>query len=138
MRAPAQGFQAACDIVGMVIHPKLHLNQRPDPTERPTIRVKTGFQRPVLKPLQHLGPLSSRQPRRPARDASIFQTPHVALMLSQARSPPADRHPTDAQLPRDIGLRDLASLQEPTSFEATFFTLCTSEVVWSPYHSRLV
>ena len=138
LRAPAQGFQAPCEIMGMVVHTKLHQNQRPNPAQRPPIRVKTGLQCPVLKPSQYLGPLSSRQPRRPTRDASIFQTPHVALMLSQALSPPADRHPTDAQLPRDIGLRDLASLQEPPSFEATFFTLCTSEVVWSPYHSRLV
>jgi hypothetical protein len=68
----------------------------------------------------------------------MFQTPNVALVLSEALSPAADRHPTDAQLPSHIGLGDLTSLQEPPSFEATFFTLCTSEVAWSPYHSRLL
>ena len=96
LRAPAQSFQALCDIMGMVVHPKLHENQRPNPTERPPIRGKTGLQGPVLKPAQHLGPLCSRQPRRPARDDSIFQTPNVALMLSKALSSPTDRHPTDA------------------------------------------
>jgi hypothetical protein len=138
LRAPAEGFQAPCEIMGVVAHTKLHQNQCPNPPERPPIRVKPGLQCPVLKPAQHLAPLYSRQPRRPARDGAILQTSHVALMLSKALSPPANRHATDAQLPRDLSLRDLASLQEPPRFEATFFTLCTSEVVWSPYHNRLV
>ena len=138
LRAPAQGFQAACDIVGMVIDPKLHQHQCPDPTERPTIRVKTGSQRPVLEQGQHLVPLCRRQPRRPAWDAPVFQTPEVAPVLGKALGPSADRHPTDAQLPRNVGLGELVSLQEPPRFEATFFTLCTGEVVRSPYHSRLL
>jgi hypothetical protein len=122
----------------MVTHPKLHLNQRPDPTERPTIRVKTGFQRPVLEQGQHLVPLFSRQPRRPAWNAPIFQTPEVAPVLGKALGPSADRHPTDPQLPRNGGLGELVRRQEPPRFEATFFTLCTGEVVRSPDHGRLV
>jgi hypothetical protein len=122
----------------MVVHPKLHQQARPTPPARPPLRVKTGLPCPVLTPCQHLGPLCSRQPRRPAREVAIVQTPNVALMLRKALSPPADRHPTDASLPRALGLSDLASLQEPPGCEATFFTLCTSEVVWSPSHSHLV
>jgi hypothetical protein len=97
--------------MGMVIHRKLHQNQRPDPTERPPIGVETGVQRPLLEPSQHLVPLCSRQPRRPARDSSIFQLLHVALMPSEELCPSADGHPTDAQLPRNIGLGELAGLQ---------------------------
>ena len=138
LRAPAQGLQAACDVMGVVIHPKLHQDQRPDPTERPPICVKTGVQRPVFEQGQHLVPLFSRQPRRPARDAPVFQTPDVALVLGQALGPSADGHSTDAQLPRNVGLGVLASLQEPPRFEATFFTLCTGEVVRSPDHGRLL
>jgi hypothetical protein len=138
LRAPAQGFQAPCEMLGLVVHTALHQHQRPTPAQRPPIRVKAGLPCPVLKPSQYLGPWSSRQPRRPTREAAIAQPPHVALMLSQALSPPAARHPTAAQRPRETGLRDLASLQAPPRFEATCFTRCTSEVVRSPYHSRLV
>lgn len=138
LRAPAQGLQAACDVRGVVIHPKLHQDQRPDPTERPPLGVKTAAQRPVFEQGQHLVPLFSRQPRRPARDAPVFQPPDVALVLGKALGPSADRHPANAQLPRHVGLGVLVRLQEPPRFEATFFTLYTGEVVRSPYHGRLL
>jgi hypothetical protein len=89
--------------MGMVIDTKLQQNQRPDPAERPAIRVKPGFQCPLLEQGQHLVPLCRRQPRRPARDASIFQTPNVALMLGKTFGPSADGHPADAQLPSNVG-----------------------------------
>jgi hypothetical protein len=137
-RAPAQGLQAAYDIMGRIIHPTLHQNQRPEPTERPTIRVKPGIQRPVLEPGQHLVPWSSPQPRRPTRNTPVFQTPNVAMVLGQALDPAADRHATNAQLSCNVGLGGLVSLQEPPRFEATCFTLCTREVVRSPYHGSLL
>jgi hypothetical protein len=124
--------------MGMVVHTKRHKNQRPDPTESPAIGVKAGFQRPLLEQFQYLVPLVSRQLRWPARDSSIFQTASIALMPRQALGPSADGHPTDAELPRNVGLGELANLQQPSCLEAAFFTLCLGEVAWSPYHGHLL
>jgi hypothetical protein len=57
-------------------------------------------------------------------------------VLADALSPCADGHPTDAQSAGDVGVGELASLEKPTGFQASFFTLTTGEVSWTPDHDR--
>jgi hypothetical protein len=71
-------------------------HQRPAPRARPTIRVKTGVQRPVLAQRQPLAPVVRRQLRRPAWDAAVFHPSDVALARGKALGPSATRHSTAA------------------------------------------
>jgi hypothetical protein len=46
-------------------------------------------------------------------------------MLAELLSPFADRHPPDAQSAGNVGVGELSGLEQPASFQASFFTLTT-------------
>jgi hypothetical protein len=66
------------------------------------------------------------------------QARHVALVLLELSSPLADGHATDAESAGNLGIGQLTSLEQPSSFQAAFFTLGASEVFWAPDHGRLL
>jgi hypothetical protein len=53
-------------------------------------------------------------------------------------SPCADGHPTDIQSAGNVSVRELTGLEQPSSFQAAFFTLTTGQVFRSPDHGRLL
>jgi hypothetical protein len=59
-------------------------------------------------------------------------------MLPELLSPLTHGHPTDAQSTGDVGVRELSSLEQPTGFQASFFTLMTGKMLRSPDHGRLL
>jgi hypothetical protein len=120
----------------MVAHPKRHQNQRTDAQERPPLRVKASFQRPVFEDRQHALPLLNTQAGGPAGNGARVQAGHVVLMLAELSSPCADGHPTDAQSAGHVGVGELSGLEQPTGFQASFFTLTTGEVSRAPDHGR--
>lgn len=135
---PAEDSQPASQIMGMIINAKLHENQGPDAAQRPAIRVKSGLQSALSEQVQDILPLLPAQAWRPAWERSVLQTPPIPLMILEMLSPFADSHTADAQLARDFCLGQAAGLQQPPSFQATFFALTASEVLWWPYHGRPV
>jgi hypothetical protein len=66
------------------------------------------------------------------------QAGQVAPMLAELLSPMADGHPTDAQSACNVGVGELAGLEPPAGFQASFFALTTREVSWAPDHGRLL
>jgi len=52
LRTPAEGFEAASQVGGMVRDAALGQNQGADPAERPSIRVEAGVQRSLSQRLQ--------------------------------------------------------------------------------------
>jgi hypothetical protein len=122
----------------MVMHTERHQNHRTDAQERPSIGVKAGLEGPLFEDRQHTLPLLRPQASRAARDGVGVQARQVALVLSQLSSPLADGHPTDAESAGDVGVGQLTSLEQPSSFQGAFFTLRASEVFWAPDHDRLL
>jgi hypothetical protein len=57
-------------------------------------------------------------------------------MLPQLLSPLTHGHPTDAQSAGHVGVGELSGLEQPTGFQASFFTLTTGEVSRAPDHGR--
>jgi hypothetical protein len=132
--APSQRLQSTGQVVWMVAHPEGHQNHRTDAQERPPICLKASLESAVLEDRQHALPLRDVQARGPAGNGTCVQAGHVALMLADALSPFADGHPTDAQSAGDVGVGELSSLEQPAGFQASFFTLATGEVSWTPDH----
>ena len=136
LRTPAQCLQPTSQVERMVAHPKRHQKHRTDAQERPPIRVKTSLESAFLEDRQHALPLRNVQAGGTAGYRACVQAGHIALTLAELLSPFADGHPTDAQPARDVGVRKLCSLEQPTGFQASFFTLITGEVSWAPDHGR--
>jgi hypothetical protein len=138
LRTPPQRLQPPGQIVSMVAHTKRHQNYRTDALERPPIRVKTSLESAFLEDRQHTLPLLNVQAGRTAGNRACVQAGQVALMLTELLSPCADGHPTDAQSAGNVGMGELSSLQQPSGFQASFFTLTTGEVSRTPDHGRLL
>ena len=122
----------------MVMHTEHDQNHRTDTPERPSIGVKAGLEGSLFEDRQHPLPLLRPQASRAARDGVGVQAGHVTLVLAQLSSPLADGHTTDAESAGDVGVGQLTSLEQPSSFQAAFFTLRASEVFWAPDHGRLL
>jgi hypothetical protein len=138
LRTPAERFESVRKIMRVVCDPILHKNHRANATERPTIRVKAGLQSASTQHPQQLLPLLGGEARRAPRDAMLVQTAKVALVSPQLLSPSADSCAADPHLARNGRLREVASLPQPTSFQATFFKLRTGKLSWFPSHDSLV
>jgi hypothetical protein len=136
LRAPAQSLQPTGQVVGMVAHPKGHQDHRPDAPERPPIRVKASFESAFVEDGQHALPLLNAQAGGPTGNGTCIQAGHVALMLTKLLSPFADGHPTDPQSTGNVGVGELTGLEQPSSLQASFFTLTTGEVSWAPDHGH--
>ncbi|HXH09451.1 MAG TPA: hypothetical protein VNP04_06790 [Alphaproteobacteria bacterium] len=122
----------------MVMHTERDQNHRTDAQERPSIGVQAGLQGPLFEDRQHTLPLLRPQASRSARDGVGVQAGHVTLVLSQLSSPLTDGHTTDTESAGDVGVGPLTSLEQPSSFQAAFFTLRASGVLWAPDHGRLL
>src|SRR3712207_4008290 len=133
---PPEGLQPTGQIVGMIVDAKLHHNQRADPLQCPALCLKTSLQRSLSEPLQYVLPLGSRQSRWTARHRAAPQAGGIMSVLPEVLRPFTDRHPADAHTAGDLRLGQLAGLQQPGSFQATFFTLGTGKVSWLPDHRR--
>jgi hypothetical protein len=59
-------------------------------------------------------------------------------VLPKLLSPLADGHATDAESAGDFGVEHLTSLEQPSSFQAAFFTLCAGEVLRAPDHGGVL
>ena len=136
LRTPSQRLQPTGQVVRMVAHPKRHQNHRTDAPERPPIRVKARLQRPFFESRQHALPLLNTQAGRAPWDRACLQAGHIALVLAELSSPCADGHPTDAQPAGDVGVGELSGLEQPASFQASFFELTAGEVSRTPDHGR--
>jgi hypothetical protein len=138
LRTPSQRLQPSGQVVRMVMHTERDQNHRTDAQERPSIGVKARPEGTLFEDRQHTLPLLKPQASRAARNGVGAQASHVALVLSELSSPLADGHTTDAESAGDFGVGQLTSLEQPSSFQATFFTLCAGEVCWAPDHGRLL
>lgn len=138
LRTPSQRLQPTGQVVRMVAHPKRHQNHRTDAQERPPIRVKAGFQRPFFEDRQHALPLRSTQAGRAPRNRACLQAGHIALVLAELSSPFADSHPTHPQSAGNIGKGELSGLEQPPSFQTSFFPLTTREMSRAPDHGHLL
>jgi hypothetical protein len=98
LRATAQSFQSACNIMGTVIHTKLQQNQRPDPTEHPNDSCQNRPSASLVGVTPAPGVIV-QQSAAAAGPGCLFSNCRVAQMPGKALGPSADRHPTDAQLP---------------------------------------
>jgi hypothetical protein len=137
-RTPAEGFQPAGQVVGMVAHAKRHQNHRTDAPERPTIGVNTRLEGALLEDRQHALPLLSAQAGWTARNRACVQAGQIALALVELSSPLADGHPTDTQSAGHVSVGELTGLEQPSSVQTSFFTLATGELSWAPHHGRLL
>jgi hypothetical protein len=66
------------------------------------------------------------------------QTAYIAMVLPELPSPLAHSHPTDTSSAGNIGVGELSRLEQPTGFQASFFTLTAGEVSWAPDHGHLL
>jgi hypothetical protein len=135
-RTPAEGFQPAGQVVRVVAHAKGHQHHRPDAQERPTIGVKARLEGSLLEDRQHARPLLNAQAGRAARNRACVQAGHIPLVLVELSSPCADGHPTDTQSAGHVSVGELTSLEQPSSFQTSFFLLATGELSWAPHHGR--
>jgi hypothetical protein len=135
---PAEGFQPAGQVMCVVAHAEGHENHRTDAQERPPIGVKARLEGSLLEDRQHALPLLHAQAGRATRNRACVQAGHVALVLVELSSPLADRHPTDTQSAGNVSVGELPSLEQPSSFQASFFTLTTGELFWAPDHGHLL
>ena len=135
---PPEGLQPTGQIMGMVVDATLHHNQRTDPLECPALCLKTRLERSLSEPLQYVLPLGCGQSWRTARHWAALQAGEIIWVLPEVFRPMADRHPTDAHPAGDLRLGQLACLEQPGSFQPTFFTLSTGKGSWSPDHRRLL
>jgi hypothetical protein len=133
---PAEGFQSAGQVVRVVAHAECHQNHGTDAQERPAIGVKARLEGALLEDRQHALPLPNAQASRAARNRAWVQAGCIALVLTGLLSPVADRHPADTQSAGNGSVGELTSLEQPSSFQASFFLLATGELSWAPYHGR--
>jgi hypothetical protein len=136
LRAPAEGFESAGQIMGMVPHTKFDQDQGANPAERPTLRLKACLQ---CAPAQHLPqalPLVCGQAGRTSRHRSVLQTPKITPAVPKWLGPGTDSRAAHAELACDGRVGQLTSLQQPTSLQAAFFQLRTGEMSWSPDHGH--
>jgi hypothetical protein len=138
LRTPSQRRQPSGQVVRMVVHTERDQNHRTDAQERPSICVKASLEGTFFEDRQHTVPLLNPQVGRAARNGARVQASHVALVLPELSSPLADGHAADAESVGDFGVGQLTSLEQPSSFQAAFFTLCAGEVFWAPDHGRLL
>jgi hypothetical protein len=66
------------------------------------------------------------------------QAGQIALVLVELSSPFADGHPTNTQSAGNVSVGELTSLEQPSSFQTSFFLLATGKVSWAPHHGRLL
>jgi hypothetical protein len=138
LRTPAEGFESASQVTGMVLDAELGQNQGADPEERPSIRVEAGLQCSLSQHLQQGLPLPSGQAWRTALRWSIPQTLKVTFASQQLLGPSADRRATHAHLTRDGCVGKMTGLQQPPGLQAAFLKLHTGELSGSPYHGHLL
>jgi hypothetical protein len=136
LRTPAEGFQPAGQVVRMVAPAKRHQNHRTDAQERPPIGVKAGLEGALLEDRQHALPPLSAQAGWAARHRACVPAGQIALAWVELSSPLADGHPTDTQSAGHVSLGELTGLEQPSSFQASFFTWATGERSWAPHHGR--
>jgi hypothetical protein len=120
----------------MVVHAKRHHNHRPDARERPPLRLKARVQGSLLEDGQYTLPLLNTQAGWAARNRACVQAGHLALVLVELSSPCADGHPTDPQSAGHVSVGELPGLEQPSSFQASFFTLTPGKVSWAPDHGH--
>lgn len=134
LRAPSQCLQSTGQVVRMVARPKGHQHHRTDAPEGPPIRLKASLESAFFEDRQHALPLLNVQAGGPAGNGMGVQTGYVAVVLPELSSPLAHSHPTDAPSAGNVGVGELSGLEQPTGFQASFFTLTTGEVSWGPDH----
>jgi hypothetical protein len=110
LRTPAACFEAARQIMCVVLNTKFDQNHGPNPAQRPTIRVKAGLQGASTQHPQQLLPLLWGEAGWTPRHAAPVQAAQVPLTLSQLLSPAVNSGATDAQLARNGRLGEVASL----------------------------
>jgi hypothetical protein len=120
----------------MIAHPKGPQTHCADAQECPPLRVEASFESTFFEDRQHVLPLRPAQAGGTAGNGARVQAGHVALMLAALLSPCADGHPTYAQAAGNVGMGELSSLQQPASFQASFFTWTTGEGSWTPDHGH--
>jgi len=133
LNAPAQPSQQPVEVVGVVVHAKLVLDDLPDPAQRPPIGGEAGCQRPAPQyPSQHrlVGP---RQPGRASWGFAAAQGTQAAV--GETFGPVAHSGAADAQLSRNFSLRQPAGSQKLGTRSATFFHLFAREVLRFPSHA---
>ncbi len=79
LRTPAESFESASQVMGMVLNAEFDQNQGTEPAERPSIRVEAGLQCSLSQHLQQGLPLPSGQAWRTARRGAMPQTLKVTL-----------------------------------------------------------
>jgi hypothetical protein len=110
LRTPAERFESASQIMGMVLDAKFDKYEGANPAECPTIRVKAGLQRSLTQHLQQVLPLVCGQAGRTSRHRSVLQTPKITLALPELLRPFTDRRATNAHLARNASVGEVASL----------------------------
>jgi hypothetical protein len=138
LRTPSQRLQPSGQVVRMVARTERYKNHRTDAQERPPIGVKASLEGPLFEDRQHALPLPNTQAGRAAGDGACAQAGRVAVVLPELSSPFTDGHATDAESAGDLGVGQLTSVEQSSSFQAAFFTLCAGEVFWAPDHGRLL
>jgi hypothetical protein len=138
LRTPAEGFEAASQVMGVVPDAALDQNQGADPAERPSIRVEAGVQGSLSQPLQQGRPWPSGQAWWTAQRGSIPQTLEGTRASPKLLGPSADRRATHAHLARDGCVGKMTGLPQPPGFQTAFLKLRTSELSGSPYHGHLL
>jgi len=136
LRTPAEGCEAASQIMGLVLDAKFDQYQGTNPAERPPIRVKAGLQRSPTQHLQQVLPRVCGQARRTSRHSSVPQTLQLSLAAPKLHSPRADRRPTDAHLAGDGRVGEVTSWPQPPGFQTAFLTWRAGELSWSPSHGH--
>ncbi len=138
LRTPAERFESASQIMGMVLDATFDQNQGANPTERPTIRVKASLQGASTQHLQEMLPLVCGQAGRTPRHRFALQTPKIPRTLPELLSPFTDSRTTDAHLACNGRVGKVASLQQSPGRQAAFLKLRAGEMSWSPYHRHLL
>jgi hypothetical protein len=138
LRTPAEGFESASQVMGVVLDAALDHNQSADPAERPSSRVGAGLQGSLRQPLQPGLPWPSGQAWRTARCWSLPQTFKVPFASPQWLGPRADRRATHAHLARDGCVGKMTGWHQPPGLQTAFLTWRTGELSGSPYHGHLL
>jgi hypothetical protein len=110
LRTPAEGFESASQVMGVVLDAELDQGQGADPAERPSIRVEAGLQCSLSQHLQQGLPLPSGQAWRTAQRWLIPQTFKGPLASPKVLGLEADYRATHAHLARDGGRAKVAQL----------------------------
>jgi hypothetical protein len=138
LRTPAEGFESASQVMGVVLDAELDQGQGADPAERPSIRVEAGLQCSLSQHLQQGLPLPSGQAWRTAQRWLIPQTFKGPLASPKVLGLEADyRALTPIWRAMAAGQR-WPSLQQPPGLQTAFLKLHTGELSGSPYHGHLL